>query len=52
MPPACRDRHTIEDHGQPVTLTCAIDAGHPGTHQAYYRDRLHSWPSHQAGKLS
>lgn len=40
---SCTDRHTIDDHGQPVTVTCTVRAGHDGRHQCYWRDRLHEW---------
>jgi len=34
------------NHGTPAcgwTLVCCQKAGHPGTHQAYWADRLWEW---------
>jgi len=44
---SCRSTHLIDDAGQPFRLACSATAGHPGTHTAYHRDRLHEWPSNR-----
>lgn len=43
-PEHCPSQHPVtEANGDRVLLTCSINDGHDGTHQAYYRDRLHHW---------
>jgi hypothetical protein len=43
-PSSCGNQHAIHHAGRAVTLACSIDAGHDGSHQCYWRDRLHEWP--------
>lgn len=38
MPTACAARHPDRPW-----LTCSIDHGHDGPHQAYWCDQLHHW---------
>ena len=43
---ACGDLHQVDHHGERALLACSINHGHDGTHQCYYRDRLHEWEHH------
>ena len=40
-PPSCGARLLVGTYW----LRCSALPGHPGTHTAYYADRLHEWPT-------